>query len=151
MLYDDDGNVLRCEVAAGGKHQASPAFRHYCQDWLLEYSRSHGLAVEDNNRNEENRFQYRRDWTLAREEHLKQELKCIKANRKKLEQIVFRCESATDRRIYKDEYLKKAAHFREKWNQKLQQEDALTARIRELHALAQAMKWEATQKERASL
>ena len=77
--------------------------------------------------------------------------KAVRANRKKLEQIAFHCEEAAYRRIYKKEPLEKAAYFREKWHQKLQQEDALKARIRELHIEAQAMKREAAQKKQASL
>ena len=90
-------------------------------------------------RNEEDRFQYQRDWALAREEHLKQELKYIKSNRKKLEQIAFRCESVADRRIYKDEYLKKAAHFRELWHQKLMEEKQLKAQLKEVRSERKAL------------
>ena len=50
MIHDEGSQVLRCEVCAGGKHQDNPTFRHHCQDWLLAYTRSHGLAQEDNNR-----------------------------------------------------------------------------------------------------
>lgn len=96
-------------------------------------------------------FYYRQAWTISKEAQLKQQLKAVRANRKKLEQIAFHCEEAAYRRIYKKEPLEKAAYFREKWHQKLQQEDALKARIRELHEHAQAMKREAAQKKQASL
>ena len=61
MIHDEGGQVLRCEVSAGGKHQDNPTFRHHCQDWLLAYTRSHGLAQEDNNRVEEQRKQRRKE------------------------------------------------------------------------------------------
>lgn len=61
MIHDEGGQVLRCEVCAGGKHQDNPTFRHHCQDWLLAYTRSHGLAQEDNNRVEEQRKQKRKE------------------------------------------------------------------------------------------
>lgn len=59
MMHNDQGKVLRSEVCAGGKHQDNPNFRHHCQDWLLEYSRSHGLTIADNNRIERERKQKR--------------------------------------------------------------------------------------------
>ena len=55
MATDKYGCVLPSETAAGCKHQNTPAFRRHCQQWLLEYSRSHGLTVEDNNRVEDQR------------------------------------------------------------------------------------------------
>ena len=61
MIHDEGGQVLRCEICAGGKHQDNPTFRHHCQDWLLAYTRSHGLAQEDNNRVEEQRKQQRKE------------------------------------------------------------------------------------------
>ena len=61
MIHDEGSQVLRCEVCAGGKHQDNPTFRHHCQDWLLAYTRSHGLAQEDNNRVEEQRKQKRKE------------------------------------------------------------------------------------------
>ena len=61
MIHDEGGQVLRCEVCAGGKHQDNPTFRHHCQDWLLAYTRSRGLTQEDNNRVEEQRKQRRKD------------------------------------------------------------------------------------------
>lgn len=48
MLHNEDGTVARCEVAAGSKLRDSADFRRHCQDWLLEYTRSHGWAVKDN-------------------------------------------------------------------------------------------------------
>lgn len=59
MMRDEDGKVLRCEVMTGGKHQNSPQFRRHCQQWLLDYTRSHGYAQEDNNRVEDQRKQAR--------------------------------------------------------------------------------------------
>ena len=59
MMRNEDGTVMRCEVAAGGKHQNSPQFRRHCQEWLLEYTRSHGYTLEDNNRVEDQRKQER--------------------------------------------------------------------------------------------
>lgn len=49
MLRDEDGNVLPCEIMAGGKHQDSPGFRYHYNDWLLDYTRSHGWVEKDNN------------------------------------------------------------------------------------------------------
>ena len=48
MLHNEDGNVVRCEVAAGGKHRDSSDFRQHYQEWLLDYTRSHGWTVKDN-------------------------------------------------------------------------------------------------------
>ena len=83
-------------------------------------------------RNEENRFQYKYDWTISKEDRLKHQLKDIKANRKKLGQIAYNCQKAADRRIYKGEYLKKAVHFRELWHQKLMEEKQLKSQIKEI-------------------
>lgn len=49
MMKNDDGTTMRCETMAGGKHQNSPEFQHHCNDWLLVYSKDHGLTLEDNN------------------------------------------------------------------------------------------------------
>lgn len=49
MVKNSDGSTKLCEMRAGGKHQDSAAFRRHCNDWLLEYSRSHSLEVKDNN------------------------------------------------------------------------------------------------------
>ena len=67
---------------------------------------------------------------IVRRDQLSQKLSVIRQNRKKLEKIAFRCEEAARRRIYKDDYLKKAAYFRELWYQKLKQEDALKAQLK---------------------
>ena len=83
-------------------------------------------------RNDENRFQYKYDWTISKEDRLKHQLKDIKANRKKLGQIAYNCQKAADRRIYKGEYLKKAEHFRELWHQKLMEERELKAQLRDI-------------------
>ena len=48
MIHDEDGDVWRCEVSAGGKHQDSYDFRRHCQEWLVDYTRTHGWAVKDN-------------------------------------------------------------------------------------------------------
>lgn len=49
MVKNSDGSTKLCEMAAGGKHQDSAAFRRHCNVWLLEYTRAHGLEVKDNN------------------------------------------------------------------------------------------------------
>lgn len=49
MMKDKSGQVLACEMEAGGKHQDSPQLRRCMNDWLLEYSRQHGYTREDNN------------------------------------------------------------------------------------------------------
>lgn len=43
------GEVLPCEMDAGGKHQDSPVLRMHMNDWLLEYTRQHGFVQKDNN------------------------------------------------------------------------------------------------------
>lgn len=49
MVKNDDGRTKLCELRAGGKHQDSAGFRRHCNDWLLEYTRQHGLTEKDNN------------------------------------------------------------------------------------------------------
>lgn len=49
MMKSDDGSIRRSEVCAGGKHQDSPEFRRHYNDWVLAYTREHGLATKDNN------------------------------------------------------------------------------------------------------
>ena len=98
-------------------------------------------TAEDWKDNNESRFfRFRQSDTISEKEQIKQQLKAVRANRKKLEQIAFHCEEAAYRRIYKSEHLKKAAYFREQWHKKLLQEDALKARLRELKAEEKARK-----------
>ncbi len=59
MMKDRYGCVLHSETAAGCKHQNNPEFRRHCQQWLQDYTRSHGLTVEDNLRVEDQRKQER--------------------------------------------------------------------------------------------
>lgn len=49
MVKNSDGTTKPCEMCAGGKHQDSAALRRHCNDWLLEYTRAHGLETKDNN------------------------------------------------------------------------------------------------------
>ena len=49
MMKNEAGLTLPCEINAGGKHQNSPEFRNHCNDWLLTYTRQHGLTEKDNN------------------------------------------------------------------------------------------------------
>ena len=49
MMRGRNGKILPCETEAGGKHQCSPQFRRHLDDWLLEYTHSHGLDARDNN------------------------------------------------------------------------------------------------------
>lgn len=49
MMRDEAGEILPCELEAGGKHQDSPGLRLHLNDWLLEYTRQHGLVQKDNN------------------------------------------------------------------------------------------------------
>lgn len=49
MMRDKHGEILSCEMEAGGKHQDSPQFKAHRNDWLMEYTRQHGLTVKDNN------------------------------------------------------------------------------------------------------
>ena len=49
MMRGKNEEILPCETVAGGKHQCSPRFRRHINDWLLEYTCSHGFAARDNN------------------------------------------------------------------------------------------------------
>lgn len=49
MMRDDVGDVLPCEMEAGGKHQDSPGLRQHLNNWVLEYCRQHGYTQKDNN------------------------------------------------------------------------------------------------------
>lgn len=49
MMRDKAGEILPCELEAGGKHQDSPGLRMHMNDWLLEYTRQHGYVQKDNN------------------------------------------------------------------------------------------------------
>ena len=49
MKRDKFGEILPCEMAAGGKHQNSAALQHDMHDWLLDYTREHGFVAKDNN------------------------------------------------------------------------------------------------------
>ena len=49
MMRDKSGKILACEMEAGGKHQDSPALRRHMNEWLLDYTREHGLVAKDNN------------------------------------------------------------------------------------------------------
>lgn len=80
----------------------------------------------------EARFRYQREWNLTREEQLRNQLRYIRENRKKLSRIAYNCQKAADRRIYNKDYLAKAEHFRSLWYQKLSEEKEMKARIREL-------------------
>ena len=59
MMKDEYGRTLPCEMKAGGKHQNNPDFRIHCQEWLLDYTRNHGLTIEDNLQIENQRKQER--------------------------------------------------------------------------------------------
>lgn len=49
MMRDGEGNILPCEIKAGGKHQDSVELRKAMNDWLRDYTRTHGWEVKDNN------------------------------------------------------------------------------------------------------
>lgn len=49
MMRGTDGQPLPCELEAGGKHQDSPTLRRAMNEWLLDYTREHGLTAKDNN------------------------------------------------------------------------------------------------------
>lgn len=49
MMRDDSGDVLQCEMEAGGKHQDSPGLRRHLNNWVLEYCQQHGYTQKDNN------------------------------------------------------------------------------------------------------
>ena len=48
-MTEKNGRIIAAEVEAGGKHQDSPGLRRHMNDWLLNYTREHGLAAKDNN------------------------------------------------------------------------------------------------------
>lgn len=49
MQRDPYGEIWPKEYKAGRNHQDSPYLRRAACDWLLEYSKQHGLELEDNN------------------------------------------------------------------------------------------------------
>ena len=49
MMRDGEGNILPCEIKAGGKHQDSAELRRAMNDWLRDYTRTHGWEAKDNN------------------------------------------------------------------------------------------------------
>ncbi len=49
MMKNEDGSIRKSETCAGGKHQDNPEFRKHYNDWLLTYTRDHGLMEKDNN------------------------------------------------------------------------------------------------------
>ncbi len=49
MMKNENGSIRKSEICAGGKHQDSPEFRRHYNDWLLNYTRVHGLTEKDNN------------------------------------------------------------------------------------------------------
>lgn len=82
--------------------------------------------------NDQAQFQYHLDWLIRKEDQLKHQLKQTKANRKKLSQIAYTCQKAAGRRIYKKEYLEKAAHYRQLWHDRLMQEKELKEQLRRI-------------------
>ena len=48
-MMKKNGQTLASEMAAGGKHQDSPQLRRHLNDWVLDYTRQHGLTAKDNN------------------------------------------------------------------------------------------------------
>lgn len=50
MNKNEDGSIKLSEYMAGCKHQNSPALVRKLNDWIMEYDRSHGLTVKDNNK-----------------------------------------------------------------------------------------------------
>lgn len=85
-------------------------------------------------------------WSANREKQLKNQLKSIRASRKKLSQIAYNCQKAADRRIYNKEYLAKAEHFRSLWYEKLQAEQVIKQKLKEV----QQQKREARKEARTS-
>ena len=49
MMKDKEGQVLPCEICAGGKHQDGPLLRRQMNAWLLQYTKEHGYTAKDNN------------------------------------------------------------------------------------------------------
>lgn len=48
-MMKKNGQTLASEMSAGGKHQDSPQLRRHLNDWVLDYTREHGLTAKDNN------------------------------------------------------------------------------------------------------
>lgn len=53
-------------------------------------------------------------------------------DQKKLSRIAYNCQKAANRRIYNQPYLQKAEYFRNLWYQKLQEEKAIKAKLKQL-------------------
>ena len=66
MMRDSEGNVLPCEIKAGGKHQDSAELRKAINDWLRDYTHAHGWEVKDNNalasRRKQERYEKRNEY-----------------------------------------------------------------------------------------
>ncbi len=82
--------------------------------------------------NAESRFYYHQSWTLRREEQLKHQLAAVKYNRIKLSRIAYNCQKAAGHRIYNQELLRKAAHFRGLWHDKLMEEKAVKRELKQV-------------------
>lgn len=65
-MRDSEGNVLPCEIKAGGKHQDSAELRKAINDWLRDYTHAHGWEVKDNNalasRRKQERYEKRNEY-----------------------------------------------------------------------------------------
>ena len=83
--------------------------------------------------NDLSRLERELSWNSNRETELKKQLESIRASRKKLSRIAYNCQKAADRRIYNKEYLTKAEHFRALWYEKLQAEQAVKQKLKEVH------------------
>lgn len=82
--------------------------------------------------NDLSRLERELTWNSNRETQLKKQLESIRASRKKLSRIAYNCQKAADRRIYNKEYLAKAEHFRALWYEKLQAEQAVKKKLKEV-------------------
>lgn len=76
MLTGVDGEVLPCEVRAGGKHHHTPAFENALCDYELELSRAYGLDDTDFRRIEDRR---RKEQVEERKKKLRDALHRINA------------------------------------------------------------------------
>ena len=82
--------------------------------------------------NDLSRLERELTWKSDRETQLKKQLESIRASRKKLSRIAYNCQKAADRRIYNKAYLAKAEHFRTLWYEKLQAEQAIMQKLKEV-------------------
>ncbi len=79
-------------------------------------------------------------WESNREARLEKQLSSIRASRKKLSRIAYRCQKAAQRRIDNKAYLAKAEYFRRAWYEKHQEEKRLEEKLKMVQTQKKAAK-----------